>query len=110
MRIAFTFRNLEPSAALKSYASEKIEKLQRYLHAPLDADVTLSVERRLHCIDVTISSDGRGYIGREESEDMYASIDVVTDKLRRQMERAKGVLAQQRKRSSQTIPAVKGVK
>jgi putative sigma-54 modulation protein len=106
MRIAFTFRNLDSSESLKSYATEKLEKLQKYLHAPLDAEVILSLERHLHCIDVTLQCEGQLYIGREESEDMYASIDMVMDKVRRQVQRVKGVLTQQRKRSSPGLAAV----
>lgn len=85
MRVSFTFRNLEPSEGLKQYATEKVGKLQKYLHAPLDADVTLSVERHLHRADVNLAADGNHYAAHEESEDMYASIDLVTDKLDRQV-------------------------
>ena len=42
MRIAFTFRNIDSSDAIKAYASEKLAKLQKYMRAPLDAEVTLS--------------------------------------------------------------------
>jgi putative sigma-54 modulation protein len=85
MRIAFTFRNLESSEGLKNYASEKIGRLQKYLRAPLDAEVTISVERHLHRVDVSVSADGERYAGHEQSEDMYASIDLVMDKIDRQV-------------------------
>jgi putative sigma-54 modulation protein len=97
MRIAFTFRNQESSEAIKDYASEKIGKLQKYLRAPLDAEITLSLERHLHCIDVNLTADGEVFVGREESEDPYASIDKVIDKIRKQVTRAKGSYAQRRR-------------
>jgi putative sigma-54 modulation protein len=97
MRIAFTFRNLEPSDKVKDYATEKITKLQKYLRAPLDAEFTLSLERHLHCIDINLTADGEVYMGREESEDLYAGIDKVVDKIRKQVRRTKDAQTQRRR-------------
>jgi putative sigma-54 modulation protein len=90
MRIAFTFRQIDSSDAIKSYASEKLSKLQKFMRAPLDADVTLSKERHLHQVEVVLRSDGHTYVATEQSEDMYASIDLVTDCIDQQVRRSKG--------------------
>ena len=90
MRIAFTFRNIDSSDSIKSYASEKLSKVQKYLRAPLDADVTLSLERHHHQIEVVLRSDGHTYVATQQSEDMYASIDLVTDCIEQQVKRSKG--------------------
>lgn len=105
MRIAFTFRNLESSEGLKNYASEKIGRLQKYLRAPLDAEVTISVERHLHRVDVSVSADGERYAGHEQSDDMYASIDLVMDKIDRQV-RDSRARRTARRRSSPGIVAI----
>jgi putative sigma-54 modulation protein len=97
MRIAFTFRHLESSESMKGYASDKIGKLQKYLHGPLEATVTFSLERHLHCVDLSIHVAGETYLAREEQEDMYASIDLVVDKVRQQLRRSKDVHAQHRR-------------
>jgi putative sigma-54 modulation protein len=89
MRVSFTFRNLDSSEALKNYATEKIAKIQKYLRAPLEAEVTASVERHLQRIDVVVSSGGKRYAGTEESDDMYASIDLAMDKIEGQVRRSK---------------------
>ena len=102
MRIAFTFRNLDSSEAIKDYATEKIGKLQKYLRGPLDAELTMSLERHLHCIDLRLTADGEVYMGCEESEDMYASIDKVIDKIRTQVKRTKSSYAQ-RRRAAQSV-------
>jgi putative sigma-54 modulation protein len=91
MRIAYTFRNLEPSESMKSYAGDKLAKLQKYVRTPLEVEVTFAVERHVRSVDVTLTSDGENYLGREENEDMYASIDLVIDKLKKQVVRTKGV-------------------
>lgn len=106
MNIAFKFRNVESSEAIKAYAEEKIGKLQKYLHAPMDVDVIISLERRNHCVDVHVRAGGNQFAGTGESEDMYASIDMVIDKIDRQVrdgkaaavtgKRHRGAVAKQR--------------
>ncbi|MCB9709170.1 MAG: ribosome-associated translation inhibitor RaiA [Myxococcales bacterium] len=102
MRIAYTFRDIEPSDAIKEYASSKISKLQKYLHSPLDAEVTASKERHLHCIDLKVVGDGEVFVATEESEDMYASIDLAMDKMDRQIRRAKAQRQQRRRGAART--------
>ena len=105
MKVAFTFRNVESSEGVKTYASEKIGKLQKYVRAPLDAEVVLSMERHLQRVDISVSLDGRRYSGTESSEDMYASIDVAIDKIDRQVRDAKAT-ATTRKRHGVTAAEV----
>ena len=107
MRIAFTFRNLESSDAVKKYATDKIAKFQKYLHAPLEAVVVASLERHLQCVDVTIVAGSSRYEAREEASDMYASIDLVMDKLDVQLKRDKGVQTA-RKRNAGGIAQLNG--
>jgi putative sigma-54 modulation protein len=90
MNIAITFRHLESSDAVKKYAQEKVAKLQKFLRQPMKASVTLSLERIEHVIEVGLSSGSDHYQAREQSEDMYASIDKVVDKLERQIRGAHG--------------------
>ncbi len=99
MRIAFTFRNVDSSDGIKSYASEKIGKLQKYLRAPLNAEVTFSVDRHLHRVDISVTGDGHTFAGHTESEDMYASIDIVMDKIDRQVRDTKDAETSRKKHS-----------
>src|SRR5260370_39186457 len=93
MNIAITFRHIEPSEPVKKYAQEKIAKLQKFLRQPMQANVTLDMERIEHVVEVRISSGSEHYHGKEQSEDMYASIDKVLDKLERQIRNGKGASA-----------------
>src|SRR4029453_1812150 len=98
---------MDSSEAIKNYASEKIAKLQKYLRSPLESDVTISLERHLHRVDVSVLADGKHYSGHEQSEDMYASIDKVMDKLDRQVRDAKAALVD-RKRHDESVLEAKG--
>lgn len=99
MEVSFTFRQVEPSEGVKNYAREKVAKLQKYLRTPLTADVIFSLERHLHTVEITLNGDGHRFVGTHQSEDMYASIDLVIDKLDRQIRDDKEAIADRRKHS-----------
>ena len=108
MQVHFTFRNVESSEGIKTYARDKIAKMQKYLHAPLEADVILFTERHNHCVEMSIRADGERYAGHVESEDMYASIDLVVDKVDRQMRKAKDAATTRKRHSSPGIAYLSG--
>ncbi len=89
MQISVTFRRIEPSENLKEYAIEKISRVQKYLDAPAEAHVVLSVEKFRHIADVTINANGVRINGVEETEDLYSAIDMVVDKLETQIKKHK---------------------
>lgn len=108
-QVSFTFRNLDSSEGVKSYAREKVGKLQKFLRAPLAVDVVLSHERHLHRVEVALRAGGDRFAGAHESEDMYASIDLVMDKLDRQIRDAKAS-AETRRKSSGGVTQIAGKK
>lgn len=85
MNISITFRQMDGSDAVKGYATDKVGKLQKFLRQPLHGQVTLSCQKTLHLAEVDIHAGSQHFHAREESEDMYASIDRVVDKLERQI-------------------------
>lgn len=87
MDITVTFRHMEPIDSLKTYAEEKISKLDRYLDFPMEAHVVLAVEKFRHMADVTLSLNGTMIKAVEETEDMYSAIDQVLDKIEKQVKR-----------------------
>ncbi len=91
MNIQVRGDQLTVTDALREYAEKKISKLQRYFETPLDnhVNVTMSVNRGLHTVEVTIPLPGVMLRAEEKSEDMYASIDMVIDKLERQIRKHK---------------------
>jgi putative sigma-54 modulation protein len=90
MNITITFRHLDATDAVKTYATEKVGRLQRFLRSPMKAQVKLSCQHdRLHSVEVDVHAGHAHFHAHETSEDTYASIDKVTDKIERQIESAK---------------------
>ncbi|WP_028559289.1 ribosome hibernation-promoting factor, HPF/YfiA family [Paenibacillus pinihumi] len=85
-------QNIQVTDALRDYVEKKLSRLDRYFEAPLtsEVNVTLSVTKNKHGIEVTIPLQGTMLRAEEKkNEDMYASIDLVVDKLERQIRKYK---------------------
>ncbi len=85
MRISISGKNLEISDYLRDLVEKKVSKLERYFPQDAEAQVTLSVEKSRHIVEVTIPYEGVIIRGEEMTGDMYASIDNVLDKLEKQI-------------------------
>ncbi|MGB5812713.1 MAG: ribosome-associated translation inhibitor RaiA [Polyangiales bacterium] len=108
MRISYSFRNMESSEGVKNYASEKVTKIQKYMRAPIHAELTFSMERHLHRVDLTLTGDGHQYAGHGSTEDMYATIDLVIDKIDRQVRDMKDTETHRRRNSGTSLRNPKG--
>ncbi len=91
MQFSVTFRHMEATDALKEYAREKVDRIKKYFPDPISSHVVLSTERGYqHAADVNIQlHNGIAIKGREVTEDMYSSIDLVVAKIERQVRRYK---------------------
>jgi len=89
MQVTTTFRHMEASDALKGYAEEKLERVRKYIDEPIVAQVFLTVEKIRHTAEITITAKGITIKASEETNDMYAAIDTVVDKIERQLRRYK---------------------
>lgn len=87
MDITVTFRHMEPTESLRTYAEEKVSKIKKYLDFPIEAHVVLTVEKFRHIADVNLSVNGTMIKGLEETGDMYSAIDQVMDKIEKQLKR-----------------------
>ena len=87
MTIKITGRRIEVTDGLKSYIEKKISKLERYFGESATANVTISVEKDRHIIEVTIFHDGMIFRAEVSNDDMYAAVDKVEDVLERQIRR-----------------------
>ena len=100
MKVQVRGRNMEVTGALKDYVEKRLGKLDKYIDNLGDAQVTLTVEKDSHRIEVTIPINGMILRGEEATADMYASTDMVVEKLEKQIEKHKGKLV---KRTSKVL-------
>lgn len=89
MQLSVKGRNLEVTEALRQYAQEKLGRLTKYLDTIVTATVVLSVEKHRQIAEVTLRVRDLTIRAEESTEDLYASIDLVAEKLERQIVRYK---------------------
>ena len=89
MRINFTFKNFEPSEHLRHYVRRRIEKLGRFFgkNADVDTQVVMAVDKIRQRIEVQMTGKNLNIAAEDQSTDMYASIDLVADKLSAQIKK-----------------------
>lgn len=100
MQVSVTFRQMEATPALKDHATDRVQKIAKYITKPTDAHVVLSLEKYMHKADITLNTNGLFIRGAEKSEDMYASIDRAIEKIERQLKRYREKLKRHKPRSS----------
>lgn len=90
VKVHTTFRNLEGTDAIKTHVSEKIGgTIQKFVHQDTEAHVVLNVEKTRHIAEVSFRSDGADFACKEESVDMYASVDKLSETLSHQLRKHK---------------------
>lgn len=90
MNITTTARHYQLTPALKEYAESKVKQLKKYFDNIVTAHIIFELEKYRQAVELTIHVNGKDFNGREVSEDMYASVDRVVEKLERQIRRYKG--------------------
>jgi putative sigma-54 modulation protein len=92
MRLQIRGKNVEVSEAIRAYAEEKLGKLDRQLADPVRVELELTVEKNpsiaaSHIAEATIWTKGPVLRARDSARDARASIDLLVDKLERQVTR-----------------------
>ena len=96
MQTSVTFKNLDASDHLKAYVSDKLDRFDKFLDNPAEANVVLTVEKFRHIAEINIAGDRLNIIGKEETNDMYSAIDMVLDKLEKQIKKNKQKIRERR--------------
>jgi putative sigma-54 modulation protein len=106
MNIAFTFKNFEPSDHLRKYAKRRFEKLGRFLLKSENVEMTvnLSVDKFRHKVEVQLAGNNLNLTAAEQSEDMYAIVDMLMDKLEAQIKKHSEKLKEKRRSASPAAP------
>lgn len=94
MQPRITFRAMDHSDALQTYAIEKLQKLNKFLHSersPIDIDMVLEAHAQhdYYIAELKIHTPHYHLVAKKELSDMYAVIDEVVGKMDRELARAK---------------------
>jgi len=93
MNISVRGKHIEVTTALRDYVEKRVGKLEKYFDNLDEVLVTLLVEKERHRVEVTVPVNGMILRGEEETSDMYSSIDLVVEKLEKQIDKYKTRLA-----------------
>ena len=100
MKVTVIGKNINVTPALKEMVEKKISKLDRYFSPDVEARATLTVQRNNQIFEVTIPFNGVILRCEESTDDMYKSIDLVENKLERQIRKQKTKL---QRRSNESL-------
>jgi putative sigma-54 modulation protein len=100
--VAVTFRHVEPTEAIRAYAVRKLSHLARFLKRPCLIHLTLTVDKYRHRGEVTLKSGNLAVAAQEETKDLYSVIDLLADKVERQLKNHRGKTSAKRLRAPST--------
>lgn len=91
MQVNISGHQLEVTEPLRTYIGEKLVRLERHFDKITNVQVTMTVEKLLQKIEATLHIPGGSgeVVANAEHTDMYAAIDLLTDKLDRQLKKHK---------------------
>lgn len=89
MTIKFTGHNTEVTESLRNFTTEKFSRLNKLAHDIKQIHVIFEVDKLRHIAEANISLPGTHINAQSESEDMYKTIDMLVDKLARQLTKHK---------------------
>ncbi len=105
MNLTVTGHHVDVTSSMRNYVTDKMERLQRHSDNVFGVHVILTVEEKLRQkAEATIQVSGTKLYADTTESDMYAAIDLLTDKLDRQLIRHKEKLKAHRRTTSDPIP------
>ncbi len=96
MQVSITGHHVDLTESLKDYVNDKLQHLKHSFDHVVDVHVVLSVEKFRQRCEVSMQACGINIHGSHETDDMYASIDGVVDKLNRQLKRYRAKMRRHR--------------
>ncbi len=85
MNLQLTGLHLEITPALRDYVTSKLTRISNHFDHVIDVKVTMSVEKLAQKVEATLHVPGNDLHAACEGENMYSAIDMLTDKLDRQV-------------------------
>lgn len=85
----YTWHNTEVSEALKSFCDKKLERLNTFSDDITQIHVTFTITHLQHKAEANIAVKGPSIHASSEAHDFFAAVDVLIDKLARQLKKHK---------------------
>lgn len=85
MQINISGHHVDLTDSIKDYVNNKLARLNRHHDGITTTSVILSVDKLIQKAEATVHVSGKDFFADSESEDLYAAIDTLTDKLDRQL-------------------------
>ena len=89
MKVDFTFKHMDSSDALMQYARERCEKIEKFELNPMDMHFVMSMHKHECIVEVYVEEGRRKFKASASSEDFYRSVEMVVNKLTRQLSKDK---------------------
>jgi putative sigma-54 modulation protein len=103
MNLSVSGHHLEVTPSLRNYVASKLERVTRHFDHVIDAHVILTVEKLKQKAEVTLHVRGKDLHCESEQEDLYAAIDLLADKLDRQVLRYKDKMSTEKRTSEKRV-------
>ncbi len=85
MQLTISGHHIELTESIKNYVESKLSKLDKHHNQITSTNVILSVEKLRQKAEASVHVNGKDVFANSESDDLYAAIDALTDKLDRQL-------------------------
>lgn len=85
MQVNISGHQLDVTDALRDYIEEKLTRLERHFDKITNVQVIMEVEKLKQKVEATLHIAGGEVVANAEADDMYAAIDLLADKLDRQL-------------------------
>ena len=105
MTIHVKGRNVDVTPAMKDYVEKKIAKITKQFKAVGDINAVLKIEHGYHIAEITVPASGILLRAQESTKDMYSSIDLVVEKIERQIHKYKTRLMKKKYANFAETPA-----
>ncbi len=107
MQINVTFRHMDHSEELKDYINDRFVRLKKYSDSPMNVNVVLTSEKFRKTAEVVITGDGIRAAAKQEHDDLRAAIDLVLDKIERQLKKFREKVKNRRSANQSSVAASK---
>jgi putative sigma-54 modulation protein len=104
MELTISFKQIDPSDALRTYAAEKSEKLAKYFRGRITIHWIFSQDKMLNVAHCHLIGNNMDYFGQAETENLYSAVDAAIEKIERQLRKHKEIVRDHLHRNGHRLP------